>query len=202
MRLEQLTKYREKWLINQGDISIGKSCVLLPGDSCTGEVNVKPSHSQGSHIHDPQKIFLVACGSQSASLQAYVFGATKAYWTFSLSFSMMSSGGLSARELDSLLQRLWHIEAIKGQSQFKGLDTIPHQLRITNLIHIPILELKVCKSLSLWYHVGDIWFKFNRFALLDDVISNIFKKFIVLLFFSGVMELLALILFWIFLNSL
>jgi hypothetical protein len=41
--------------------------------------------------------------------------------------------------------------------------------------------------------VGDTWFKFNRFALiilLDDVISNIFKKIILLLFFGGVMELL------------
>ncbi len=126
-------------------------------------------------------------------------GATKAYWTFQYIFTFLQHDvfrrlvGERIIKLDSLLQRLWHIEAMKGQSQFKGLDTILHQLRIINLIHIPILELKVCKSLSLWYHVGDIWFKFNRFALiilLDDVISNIFKKFIVLLFFGGVMELL------------
>jgi hypothetical protein len=36
---------------------------------------------------------------------------------------------------DSLLQRLWHIEAMKGQSQFKGLDTILHRLHIINLYY-------------------------------------------------------------------
>jgi hypothetical protein len=96
-------------------------------------------------------------------------------------------------EMDSLLQCLRDSEVVESQAQLKRTDTVLDQLCIIDFVHISVLEFEVRKGFSLRYHMRGVWFKANRLALivlLNDVISNILEKFLVLLILGGLMQLL------------
>lgn len=172
---------------------------------------IKQQHSRGNRIHDLQESFLVTCGSWNASamltLRAYVYLFTFR-WTLEQSrhtgyssplllfMGMMISGGSPAEESLHLIlfcNVSGTLSLCERQAQLKRSETVIQQLCIINSIHVLVLELKVCKSLSLRYHMRDIWFKLNRLALIipsNYLIPNVFEKFAVVLSLGWLMNLL------------
>ena len=84
---------------------------------------------------------------------------------------------------------------VKSQAQFKRVNVILKKLLITHFIHIPILELKICKHFPLRQNVRGIQIKLNQLALvvfLNNDVSNSPKKFFTLCLLCRSQQLLLI----------
>jgi hypothetical protein len=147
-----------------------------------------------------QRIFTGVGVTSGARMQART---TKAYRALESTFALKWKGiryfraacrfGWRFTESDTFLQCFGYLQAIESQPHLERSDTILKQLRITNLIHVPILELEVSKSFSLRDHMRYVGLKGKRLPLvvsLDDAVSDILKEIVMLLIFGCFMQLL------------